>query len=1100
MFVVDDLVGWLIGRLADAGYQKLSTRLRGSDQARALKEAVTAAVEATVGEIGPSDGEKAERVAGQINKAFRRREPIPLPPGQPTLLEALQAGIAGQLSARDDAGHATAGLLGVPVSEVAAKLTGHLIRQIQIRGSRPGPLTPLAGQLNDDLTHLHVRRLGVQGQRIEGMLAQVLDLLGDGPAPPGGPVGPAGQPLAEVGDPFALEVHRPVDPDVPQPDLPVLPRYVSREHDAALAEVVTAAAAGTSGIAVLVGGSSTGKTRACWEALTLLRDQPKPWRLWHPIDPQGALAGLAGVEPRTVAWLNETQRYLGPVGGAGEQVAAGLRELLLERDRGPVLVLATLWPDYWAELTVRPPRGADPHAQARELLTGHDIPVPATFADEQLRQLEEAGDPRLVQAAAGSRDGQVIQYLAGAPELLDRYHNAPPAARALIDAAMDAGRLGMRAALPRAFLETAAPGYLTDADWDLLPGDWLEQALDYTAQPCKGVRGPLAPIRPRPAPGAPATPGDGPACQLADYLDQHGRRTRREEIPPASFWAAAASYADPADLNGLGRAAERRGLSRDAARLYKQASAHGDPRAGARLVRLLQTVHPGDQRPADWAAAHASLDNPDAVASLLDTLREAGATGPVTALADRAAAHASLDSPDAVASLLDTLREAGATGPVTVLADRAAAHASLDDPHGVARLLDTLRGAGATGQVAALLDRDPAACASLDSPYAVARLLRVLHEAGATGQVTALADRAAAHASLDDPLAVATLLVSLYRAGATGQVTVLLDRDPAACASLDEPHGVARLLDTLREAGATGQVTALADRAAADASLDSPYRVVTLLDTLREAGATGQVTVLADRAAACASLDDPSAVASLLDTLRGAGATGQVTVLADRAAACASLDSPYAVVRLLRVLHEAGATGQVTVLADRADASYASLDDPDALAQLLSVLREAGETGEVTVLADRAAAHAGLDSPSAVARLLRELREAGATGQVAALLDRDPAAHARLDDPLGVTGLLRELREAGATGQVAALLDRDPAAHARLDNPDRMAGLLRVLREAGARAQATELIERLPAAGMFRDFCKLEGREEQFRFGREDNGRPAGRWTWTDVS
>jgi len=40
-----------------------------------------------------------------------------------------------------------------------------------------------------------------------------------------------------------------------------------------------AAVGGRSGIAVLVGGSSTGKTRACWEALDLLRGQDPPWRL-----------------------------------------------------------------------------------------------------------------------------------------------------------------------------------------------------------------------------------------------------------------------------------------------------------------------------------------------------------------------------------------------------------------------------------------------------------------------------------------------------------------------------------------------------------------------------------------------------------------------------------------------------------------------------------------------------------------------------------------------------------------------------------------------------------------------------------------------------
>jgi hypothetical protein len=335
-----------------------------------------------VGEIGPSDGQKAERVAEQINKAFRRREPVRLPPGQLTLLEALQAGIAGQLSVLDDAGQPSVSLPGVPVRVVADKLTRHLVREIMIRGSQPGPLTPLADQLNHDLTHLHVQRIEGQGQRLEGMLAQLLDEVRDALAPAGSAVGPVGWPLAEVGDPFALEVHRAVEPDVPQPGLPVLPVYVLREHDTALAEVVTAAAAEASGIAVLVGGSSTGKTRACWQALGLLRGLEPGWRLWHPIDPQGALAGLPGAGPRTVVWLNEAQRYLDTPDGAGERVAAGLRVLLRDRARGPLLVLATLWQEFWAELTARPAGGADPHAQARELLDGHDIPVPAAFTGE----------------------------------------------------------------------------------------------------------------------------------------------------------------------------------------------------------------------------------------------------------------------------------------------------------------------------------------------------------------------------------------------------------------------------------------------------------------------------------------------------------------------------------------------------------------------------------------------------------------------------------------------------------------------------------------------------------------------------------------------
>jgi hypothetical protein len=463
-----------------------------------------------------------------------------------------------------------------------------------------------------------------------------------------------GWPLGEVRDPFALEVHRPIQPEDPEPGLPALTVYVPRGHDAELGRVVRAAAEGRSGIAVLVGGSSTGKTRACWEALALLRDRPGPWRLWHPIDPsrpEAALRELPGIGPRTVVWLNEAQFYLDTAdGGLGERVVAGLRELLRDPARAPVLVLATLWPQFWDGLTARPEGGADPHAQARELLAGHDITVPPAFTAAQLQRLGEAGDVRLAQAAAGAQDGQVIQFLAGAPELLSRYRNAPPAAAALLHAAMDARRLGMGIGLPQAFLEAAAPGYLTGAEWDALGEDWLEQALAYVAVPCKGVRGPLTRLRPRPARSRAAGPGSrdsdellavgpagipaGPLYRLADYLDQHGRRHRKDQFPPTDFWPAAAGHAFPGDQAALGNAAHARGLYRDAAQLHKNAAARGNLRAVLYLSRPPHYFR-ADVRPLRWAVAHVALDDPAAVAMLLGRLREAGAQEQATALADR---------------------------------------------------------------------------------------------------------------------------------------------------------------------------------------------------------------------------------------------------------------------------------------------------------------------------------------------------------------------------------------------------------------------------------------------------------------------------------
>jgi hypothetical protein len=127
----------------------------------------------------------------------------------------------------------------------------------------------LPGLLSDVVT-VDLRRY--TPEQFAGLVAEKLAEVTGRPQARRGPAA-AGRPLGEVSDPFALEVHRPVQPEDAPGGLPELPAYVPREHDRVLAQVVQAAAEGRSGVAVLVGGSSTGKTRACWEALGLLRDQ-----------------------------------------------------------------------------------------------------------------------------------------------------------------------------------------------------------------------------------------------------------------------------------------------------------------------------------------------------------------------------------------------------------------------------------------------------------------------------------------------------------------------------------------------------------------------------------------------------------------------------------------------------------------------------------------------------------------------------------------------------------------------------------------------------------------------------------------------------------
>ena len=155
-------------------------------------------------------------------------------------------------------------------------------------------------------------------------------------------------------------MHPAIEPDqgTAGDPLPPLPEYVVRAHDQHLREVLTALSEST--MVVLVGGSSTGKTRALWEAVRLL---PTDWRIWQPIGtepPETLLRALAGqqIAPRTVLWLDDLQNFLVPSNGdAGRKVAAALRELLGDRERGPVLILGTLWPEDWATVTIDPGRG-----------------------------------------------------------------------------------------------------------------------------------------------------------------------------------------------------------------------------------------------------------------------------------------------------------------------------------------------------------------------------------------------------------------------------------------------------------------------------------------------------------------------------------------------------------------------------------------------------------------------------------------------------------------------------------------------------------------------------------------------------------------------
>lgn len=478
-------------------------------------------------------------------------------------------------------------------------------------------------------------------------------------------------------DAHRLGVHRAITAEsAPGQALPDLTAYVRRAHDARLRELLAAPARPV--MVVLAGGSSTGKTRAAFEAV---RGCMPNWSLLRPADATALLSQLHSgpVRPRTVLWLNETQIYLKDQ----PEVAAALRDLLA--GDGPVAVIGTIWPEFWKELTARPEAGEqDVNHQARELLV-HDadrVDVPEIFTSADLAELRRqlAADPRLAAAAEAARhDGKVIQVLAGGPELVQRYeHPADVEDRignAVLTAAMDARRLGYESPITTSFLKQAAPAYVGSSDRAGAPGTWFATGLDHAEREIHGIAA-LTAQREQPSFG----PADG--YVLHDYLDQHARATRRGVLVPAVVWDALIVHAlNPADQTRLAQQAQWRGLYRYAVALARPAAEAGDSVAMQFLAfRLAEAGHTDEAE--EWMRRAAEAGNSVAVQLMAKSLDEKGDGEGAEAILRSAAASGDTSAISSMAARLDEaghhpeaerlLAEAADSGDTVIMGNLAA--------------------------------------------------------------------------------------------------------------------------------------------------------------------------------------------------------------------------------------------------------------------------------------------------------------------------------------------------------------------------------------------------------------------------------------------
>ncbi|MFD0394911.1 hypothetical protein ACFQ3Z_32425 [Streptomyces nogalater] len=319
-------------------------------------------------------------------------------------------------------------------------------------------------------------------------------------------VAPAGLGLVRVrdADPLHLGVHRPIRGTGAEPS--ALPPYVPRDMDIRDGDGLRPRieeASRRGGFVLLVGDSSVGKTRSLYEAVNALLPD---WWLVHPSD-AAQTEHLVGLSPRRlVVWLDELQNH---VSGGHQLTAATVRTLLTPPRQ--VVIVGTLWPHYHDAWTALPVTGQDEdrHRGERELLKLAEIVhVAASFgASERERAVTLAAADERLRRALQAEDFGLTQVIAGAPQLVHRWENAGPYARALMTAAVDATLLGVQSPVPESLLRSAVPGYCGPAERAGAPDDWFEQALHYATRPLLGATSVLVPVSDGRAMGSPTATG-----------------------------------------------------------------------------------------------------------------------------------------------------------------------------------------------------------------------------------------------------------------------------------------------------------------------------------------------------------------------------------------------------------------------------------------------------------------------------------------------------------------------------------------------------------------------------------------------------------------
>jgi uncharacterized protein len=367
-----------------------------------------------------------------------------------------------------------------------------------------------------------------------------------------------------------------------------LPPYVRRDIDGDLHERLSTAAE-RGGLILLIGDSTAGKTRTAFEAMRRLFAD---YQVLIPLRDSdfGPLARvLDDIANRSLLWLDDLESYLRP-GGLDPAVLTAL----IERR---VPILATMRTEKYETYTSR-----NQFAQfgSAVLNSVEPIEISRLWSATELNRLAEQTDERLVEAATRHGPFGIAEYLAAGPSLLLEWHQASrvgghPRGAALVSAAVDLARIGLRGPISEPILRRVHEHYLTKAGGPTLRPEPFDAALSWATQVRYGATSLLIPQEAQ------------DTWQAFDYLVDAADRDGTGDRVPVETWNALLEHdLTEVDLFVIGTEAIEAGRKEVAESALLSLAEAGDPWAMYNLGCLYVDIKEVDAWVGWWGGGSAA--------------------------------------------------------------------------------------------------------------------------------------------------------------------------------------------------------------------------------------------------------------------------------------------------------------------------------------------------------------------------------------------------------------------------------------------------------------------------------------------------------------